>query len=190
MCSSPVVVEFCSAQLNALKSSLASIDTPHVIIDHLLMGIRNPLPEQSMHLDTLPPTTPSQSNSSSETTLATMAAFKEQSSLGWDQLLRGRVSKLWKEAYSQVLLMKQSRVNKDQWSSKLVTLLLDFSLTLWRFCCNLLHGRTTVEAHQLQQQTLPNQVSAAYQEYAEDPHKISQRMRHIFNIPLARRLTP
>jgi hypothetical protein len=188
MCSSPVLVEFRSAQLNALKSSLASIDTPHVIIDHLLMGIRNPLPEQSMHLETPLPTAPSQSDTSSEITLVTMAAFKEQSILGWDQLLCGRLSKRWKEAYSQVHLLQHHRVNKDQWSTKLVTLLPNFSLTLWRFRCNLLHGRTTVEAHQLQQQTLRNQVSAAYQEYAEDPHIISQQMRHMFNIPLTRRL--
>jgi hypothetical protein len=74
--------------------------------------------------------------------------------------------------------------SKRAWSAGLVQVILDYSLSLWKFCCALLHGRSKEEARQKLLSRLHQQATEAYQNYLEDPFIMAHNLRHIFYIPL------
>jgi hypothetical protein len=55
--------------------------------------------------------------------------------------------------------------------------------------CNLLHGCSSDEAHRLKLYEMQHQVALAYEAYNSDPFIIHQDYRHLFSIPLDRRLS-
>lgn len=85
-------------------------------------------------------------------------------------------------------MLFQKWIDKRAWSAGLVKAILDYSLSIWKFRCALLHGRSKEEAHQKLLLSLRWQVLDAYQKYSEDPLIIAHNLRHIFYIPLDQRL--
>jgi hypothetical protein len=62
---------------------------------------------------------------------------------------------------------------------------LDFSLSLWKFRCNLmLHGRTQEESNALQLRELAHKITEAYAGFSHDLHIIHHRVHHLFDMPL------
>ncbi len=99
-----------------------------------------------------------------------------------------RISKLWQEAFFQESMAHQRWADKRAWSAGLVQGLLDYSLSLWAFRCALLHGHSKEESHQKFLLSLQQQVTAAYQDYADDPFIVAQNLWHIFYTPLSQHL--
>ena len=72
-------------------------------------------------------------------------AWDDQERIGWIQLFKGRLSKLWGEAkhlfYSQnPSTTGRHHFNKNLWMDKTIIGLLDFSLGMWSDRCDILHG--------------------------------------------------
>lgn len=98
------------------------------------------------------------------------------------------MSKLWGEAFYQANLARHHNTDKRTWSMKLVMAILNYRLSLWKYRCALLHGRTLEEGKALQIRHLASQVTAAYDAYKLDPHVIHYRVHHLFDVPLHQRL--
>ncbi len=89
-------------------------------------------------------------------------AFTEQfCSIGWTQLLHGRVSKYWSKAYSAY--MKSTLPNQSaQWATGLIHALWTYTHALWAFWNKVVHGHDDQEvAHKIRQDLL-NKVSQLY----------------------------
>ncbi len=65
-------------------------------------------------------------------------------------------------------------------------MVLIYSLSLWKFRCDLLYGRTKDEAAQKIMTDLRNRVIQAYREYEQDPFMVRNDYRHSFAIALDR----
>jgi hypothetical protein len=118
-----------------------------------------------------------------------LSAFYQQSQrIGWDNLLRGRISKLWGEAVFQASIERQRVMNKRQWAAKFIEALLLYSHSLWKYRCALLHGRSMDEVHQKRTYHLKTQIEAAYVAFSEDLHIVHHSSRDIFLVPLEERL--
>jgi hypothetical protein len=109
---------------------------------------------------------------------------QQQSILGWEHLLRGRISRLWGDAFRQSLMQQNQKAEEDQWPSKVVHTLLTYSSSIWRHCCSLLHGATEEASRNIKLRGLQSSVRQAYAAFASDPYYVSQSLSHIFNIPL------
>jgi hypothetical protein len=111
-----------------------------------------------------------------------------QTLLGWDNFLRGRLSKRWQEAFNQEFLSRNIRANGLQWAGGVITAVLDYSHSLWKYRCAFLYGRSKLEAEQKILDELHGKVTCAYADYEKDPFIIRQDYRRLFAIPLDRRL--
>jgi hypothetical protein len=101
--------------------------------------------------------------------------------------LRGRISKLWGEACFQTSIKRQWWVNKRQWAAKLIDGLLQYSLSLWKFRCSLLHGHSQDEKNNKLTQQLQNRTEG-YSAFSANPYIVHHSSRHIFLVPLEDRL--
>jgi len=166
-CQAPEVVHFRTHQQEILRANLELIDTPSHLIDLIMLGINfqditpQPLHHSSQDIDSL-------------------AAFTNQSILGWEAFMRGRISRTWQIAVARG---HGSSKHTLKWAGKLITLLLHYSQQLWTFRCGVVHGRTTAESQQKQKLQLLQQVQAAYDEYRSDPFHIPSHWRSLFLRP-------
>jgi len=58
-------------------------------------------------------------------------AYAEQTGLGWGQLLRGRLSKLWGEAYVKELQSNKPKEAHAHWTKKVIGMLWTLAFALW-----------------------------------------------------------
>jgi hypothetical protein len=186
-CPSPEVSAYRIQQQEILWKSLKSLQTPQIILQYIQKGVTLGV------LDSTCDHSVQDSNDDSSSDAAyrdfSIAAFNEQSlQLGWEHFLRGRVSKRWKEAFHQEFLSRNSWANSSQWSRGVIDAILTNSLSLWRFRCALLYGQTKIEADRKIMEDLSRKVTQAYREYKQNPFIVWNDYRHLFNIPLNRRL--
>jgi hypothetical protein len=73
---------------------------------------------------------------------ATHIAYFEQEQLGWEQALRGRLSKKWGEAQNAYYTERYetSHMTGDAWTTKVITALWDYSLAIWQERNEAYHG--------------------------------------------------
>jgi hypothetical protein len=188
-CPCPTVTDYRSQQQDTLWKSLKALRTPQIILQYIQRGINS--------CDSMRPSESSSANqedsgstqSSGSYSAFSLAAFNEQSiHVGWDQLLRGRLSKRWREAFHQELSSRNTRANATLWAGGVIIAVLDYSLSLWKFRCELLYGRTNSEQVGKILAELSQKVTHAYREYEQDPFIVRHDYRHLFAVSLARRL--
>ena len=170
ICSSPDVVAFRQGPQDILWKQLSLIDTPDDILQAIQLGIA--------HLGTVRDDYESINFSSSFIS----AAHQQQTNLGWEAFLRGRISSEWQIAFTAGQPSNKSSI---KWADKLVSLVLNYSQQLWIFRCGVLHGHTKEEARQRHRTDLLDHIQAAYEEYANDPFCIPSDWRSLFNRPYA-----
>ncbi len=98
------------------------------------------------------------------------------------------ISSLWGKAHQQASMQAHKVVNPSTWSSQLIQIALQYSLSLWKYPCNMNYGGTEVFQQKLKLEKLHHAVSSTYQAFAKDKFIISRNLSHIFNCPLERRL--
>jgi hypothetical protein len=72
--------------------------------------------------------------------------------------------------------------------SKTFESLLQYSLSLWKFQCSLLQGRSQDKTNRKLTQQLQNRITEAYRAFSANPHIFYHSSRHIFLVPLEDRL--
>lgn len=181
-CPHPEVVEFCQDSQTIMWRARANSDPP-TLLSYLKSGIVfGSLPIDDGH------TINTSLSGTQHSILSWLSTLKEASLIGWENLYRGRLSKLCGEACYQESLTYHYYINSQLWAVNLIQSLLQYSHSLWKFRCKLLHGRTETEAHQRLVLQLQDQVTQAYQAFHKDPHVVRASIRYTFHTPLEYRL--
>jgi len=92
--------------------------------------------------------------------------ISQQATLGWNQFLRGRISKLWRQFYSYFKALADP--NGDIWTKKLVLALWAHTESLWKHRNAKVHGGTVEEQKRREKDALCLRVEEAYAAYTED----------------------
>ena len=102
-------------------------------------------------------------------------AWKDQSQIGFEHLLKGRLSSKWKLAqqcaydhYPPTILKKYH--TGQHWLNAIVSSLLSYSLDLWSIRCELKKGKTVKEKISIQRSKLIPLYQAAFQYLRSTPH--------------------
>lgn len=69
-------------------------------------------------------------------------AYVEQSSIGWGQMLRGRLSSLWGEAYVKEMKCGKPKESHEQWTKRVIGYMWKLAFKVWAFRNGVLHGHT------------------------------------------------
>ena len=88
-----------------------------------------------------------------------LAAWKEQESIGWGQVMKGRLSKKWGEAQHIYYQMnpdtkREKRFNQKTWTKATIKSFIDMSLGMWDDRCKVLHGRTVDEKRKIKKEKI------------------------------------
>jgi len=169
-CPAPAANQSRQQQQKILWTSLALHDTPPSIIDAIKFGILQAERESpDKILDSIDP--------------LTLDAFCEQTQLGWEAFLRGRISLKWQIAYSEGNRQFTSSQSL-KWAGHLVGLLLQYSQQFCTFRCGVVHGHNSDENKQHHKALFLLQVQAAYDEYHKDPFHVPSDWRRLFTRPV------
>ncbi len=187
-CPNKEITAYRAQQQELLWKSLRSLRTPQIILQYIQRGVIH----ADQHLSEVSPgANRGDGSAASECPISALSvtAFQEQyTTLGWDHFLRGRLSKKWKEAFIKEFLSRNAWANGTHWSSGVITAVLTYSLSLWKFRCALLYGRTKDETARKTIEDLRWKVTRAYKEFTNDPLLVRQDYKHLFDVPLNRRL--
>jgi hypothetical protein len=163
-------------QLHHLQHNLTTIQTPHLISAAIIHGISSWMEKEVGLIDSLHCTL---SHSVVPAHMIITQAYNAQSQIGWDQLLRGRISKLWSQA-AEFIAIKDGLQPDPTLASYVIASILTYSTSLWQFRCGVLHGHTLEETSRKQTDKLHQQIIQAYQDYKADPYVVSANERSIF----------
>ena len=112
-----------------------------------------------------PPSSPTYFDSEIDTLVN--KAWAEQRTIGWDQILKGRISKYWGQA--QGLYYRNNPDTRGNvyfstslWSAATVRSMLDFILHLWNNRCNSMHGVDEEDAKRIIKNKITTKVVEFY----------------------------
>jgi hypothetical protein len=88
-------------------------------------------------------------------------AITQQTQIGWNNLLKGFITKEWRAAQEAHLEQNQQSIH-PQWASKAIELLQSYTITMWTFRNQYLHGIDIKENKQIQKEQLRGKVEALY----------------------------
>ncbi len=75
-----------------------------------------------------------------------MQAFQDQTTIGWDQFLHGRIGKKWSVAYGILSVNRAAgSLLITSWAKQVVKLLWGYSISLWKFRNGEVYGHTAEE---------------------------------------------
>jgi ribonuclease HI len=117
--------------------------------------------------------------------VALVNAFRSQCKIGWEHFHRGRISTQWRKAFQ--LTQRDSTTNNltpKKWAEKLISLILHYSLSLWKFRNGVLHGHTVTEEATKKRNTLQTSITDAYAAYEADKFIESRDLSTLFDKPL------
>ena len=103
-------------------------------------------------------------------------AYIDQPSIGWGNLLRGRIATAWLRAQDQYHSIKHlhDKYSTTHFAPALVRHLWDFSLAIWKHRNDEVHGATDDAAKEKQEKILDATITAAYQQ--PDRHSDADRL--------------
>ena len=159
--------------LATLRKDLTQIGTYPILIEALIHHTKGWMKKkQTDYTHRLLPTVPTHNK--------LQLAIKQQNTIGWDHLVRGRLSKLWKDVQK---LHNSTRLN--QWSKHFIKYIQKINNTIWDARNNLIYGTGKEKITKEQKRLIPT-ITTFYNTYK---HKISYKHFHIFQIPLQQRIT-
>jgi hypothetical protein len=170
---------FRSLQLEQIRSSLSKLNTPGLIIDTLIFGLQ----EWSTHGngEDRRVTAPSAGSVKPADILLTQAFREQWDTIGWEQMLQGRISKKWRAAYHASKATKTSpRTDQEKWGSSLITLLWEYTRSIWKQRNGIVYGHSEEEVRNKELQKIREEVAIEYVAYTKDNFLISNQFRYLF----------
>jgi ribonuclease HI len=160
-----------------LKTTLTSCKTPQKLLAMILHGIEEWESIESANDKPVP----LYRGSVLPEDILLIQAFQEQTAIGWDQLLRGRISLKWNSAYRCLVGGKrQVEVSPDPWAKTLIRGLWDYAASLWKYRNGVVHGKTKEDGIKKEFEQLHKSVQAEYAAYAQDKFIISPQFSSLF----------
>jgi hypothetical protein len=109
-------------------------------------------------------------------------AYHEQTALGWDQFLRGRISLKWTCAYRACSNIKSGTANEaSRWAVKVIKALWTYSTALWKFRNSVVYGATKEDAKAKEMEHLHQRVRHEYHLLANDPFLVSPQLASLLS---------
>jgi len=175
-CPSPQMEKARAHYIDIYKKSLEDVGTPAKLIQAFTQGIREWIINQ---------TTTRQFPSSTSLFLdgkhPLQAAYLEQTNpIGWDQFLRGRLSRRWGDAYGEQF-PDSTKAEQLLWLSDVVRINMDFYLAMWESRNAVVHGQDQDEVRRKQLHQLKMEVTQEYRRYHKDPFIISREQSRLFD---------
>ena len=115
-------------------------------------------------------------------------AFQEQQVIGWDQAIRGRLSKTWGEAnmlYCTTCLNQGDIAIQAAWSAHLVKSLWQYGIDQWIARNEYIYGKTKEEQVEKKTKEINKQIKTMHR---ADKFRVRGIDRHLFTLSLKRRL--
>ena len=114
-------------------------------------------------------------------------AFQQQTLIGWNQALKGRLALFWGHCLQHYMQQCHSHhsFNPSTWACKLIRLLRDYAYSQWKARNKFMHGVTSNESSSIRRAALLALVTLAYQNSASTP---VSKHDHLFGLPLDQRL--
>ncbi len=111
----------------------------------------------------------------------TQAYTDQTRPIGWDNMLRGRLSLLWGKAFDMYTAStKQSMSASGVWLIKKLVLFWEYSHSLWEHHNGIVHGNTVEETKATELKATQQVITAAYEEYKNDPFIVRSHLRYLF----------
>lgn len=167
------MIQYHQNALSQLNATLVKLRTPKEIvatIEHGLLAWASfrDHPGYAIHAPTRGSVRP--------TDVLLTQAFHEQTLLGWNQFLCGRISRKWGTTYRAFRVQgKQFDVNVTAWAKPVILTVWDCTSSLWKHRNGIVHGTRKEEQIQKTLEGLKAHVSAAYNEYSKDPFIVSSK---------------
>jgi hypothetical protein len=172
-CSVPSRMEWRTKAISNMSKILRSIDTAPPLQELLLEGLTAMIhgkPATSIKVDPA---------------VADVAAA--QAVIGWDQILKGRFSKLWQQTQARYLGSRATRLsNGSTWMTRVIEAWLQEWLTLWTLRNQDRHGKDAATRLQAEEAQTIRELELFYE---ANKDTVTQRLRWIFDKPFEERRT-
>jgi hypothetical protein len=93
------------------------------------------------------------------------AAFQEQNSIKWTNLLKGRLSHKWQQFATAHVRSKKLNLRAQEWGPKLFTAMWDHSLQIWQFRNDAFHRDTNTQVKRYKLEELEREKSRLLDRY-------------------------
>jgi len=94
------------------------------------------------------------------------ACGHDQSEIGWDHAMRGRLGYAWQDAYYHAT-EREGRQPKDNWSAKVIQLINALTASAWERRCRAVYGDDKATAREAKRQQLTAQVKLLARKHRE-----------------------
>jgi len=111
------------------------------------------------------------------------AAYSAQTSLGWGQTFRGRLSTLWGDVYLKDN-KSTSQAAHTRWTKNVIKHLWDKSFRMWTHRNEALHGKTISDQAQVKELALHSRIQEAYELHRANPSIVALSASHLFDNPI------
>mmetsp|Transcript_5411 Transcript_5411/g.7978 ORF Transcript_5411/g.7978 Transcript_5411/m.7978 type:complete len:324 (+) Transcript_5411:1067-2038(+) len=121
-----------------------------------------------------------------ETAFLLCIAISEQEAIGWEKLLLGMGSSVWRalQAHIDSSNPNPPKRTANDWINTAISQLLKFSIRCWKFRNETINGSTKQEQRQIALANARDNIKAIY----KDPPSMDPQFRSIFDVPLEHRL--
>mmetsp|Transcript_7588 Transcript_7588/g.11005 ORF Transcript_7588/g.11005 Transcript_7588/m.11005 type:complete len:844 (+) Transcript_7588:228-2759(+) len=157
-CSHSEMVTLKTHLLSTFEDELHQIGTPRAIRDSIMAGLQWWMLQEGTGACPKAPGFGSLAPSAVWST----NAYAEQTSLGWGQLLRGRISNLWGEAYVKETRSGCPKESQEKWTKQVIGLLWKIAFSLWGNRNGVLHGVTFAQQRTKAQEDLFSRIRDLY----------------------------
>jgi len=97
--------------------------------------------------------------------ILTAAYYEQFHQIGWSQFCLRRLRLKWAKAIAAYKEKGNQRIDSNNWTSHLVSLIWQFTKQMWNYCNQIVHGATKEDAVRKIMQQLQDQVSYHYCQY-------------------------
>ena len=172
-------MEHRKSEQKILFNKLQRIKTPQKIIECIQHGLTK---WESLNQESITMSAPTY-GSVRPLDIALTQAFRDQTKhIGWEHFLKGRISIHWCKAFH--IGSPKSQEDATSWGAELITHLLMYSSSLWKFRNGILHGHNAAESRLKEQEKIHLAISTAYSAYEQDKFVISRSLSSLFEKPI------
>lgn len=170
-CQCPARVEVKNKILSSLRKKMTELNTPPDMMELLLEGLKSVFENRGPETIHVPPTVHH---------IATA-----QQTIGWEHILRGRLTKLWSSTQQQHLGEFQPKNNGQTWATDIIQLLLQGWLDLWHQRNGDRHGRDVATKQQIAKAQAIRELELLY----SFKDMVMPRHQWLFDTPLQARMS-
>ena len=171
LCSHETMITMRTKEIQKLQKALKKIDTYEGIIA-IWTKSANQYPKQITTVQT------------NNIDKVVQTAIHNQQHIGWHNLLKGFISVNWSKV-QQIYINEQQLEDNPQWASKAIEILQSYTLTMWQYRNNYLHGIDIKENRQIRLEQTKSMIQSLYANHDRMHIPLQDKT---FDLPIQERL--